>query len=92
MYIFLKTNFSWPSEILGFSINDKEPSGTYIVNDGGGSAIGNYLEEIIGWNGKETTTLFQCVNYDVQVTQTPYQINNIKENPDGLYIGLLDEN
>ena len=44
----METGFSWPSEILGFSINDKEPSGTYIVNDGGGSAIGNYLEEIIG--------------------------------------------
>tara|TARA_R110002051_G_scaffold64139_2_gene116776 strand:- start:25459 stop:26031 length:573 start_codon:yes stop_codon:yes gene_type:complete len=39
-----------------------------------------------GPKGKETTTLFQRVNYDVQVTQTPYQINNIKKNPKELYM------
>ncbi|WP_335643024.1 hypothetical protein [Maribacter arcticus] len=72
--------------------NDKEPSGIHTVNDGGKPAIDNYLEEIIGWTGMETTTLFQRVNYDVQVTQTPYQINNIKENPDKLYMTNLDEN
>ena len=64
--------------------NDKEPSGIHTVNDGGKPAI--------GWTGMETTTLFQRVNYDVQVTQTPYQINNIKENPDKLYMTNLDEN
>tara|TARA_R110000765_G_C18878504_1_gene601819 strand:- start:46 stop:243 length:198 start_codon:yes stop_codon:yes gene_type:complete len=65
VYIFLKKNtitntlpapdtetgFSRPPEILGFSINDKEPSGIpTTVNDGGGPTIDTYLEEIIGWN------------------------------------------
>jgi hypothetical protein len=80
------TGFSWPPTILGSSIHDKEPSGIHTVNDGGGPAIDNYLEIIPGPKGNETTTLFQRVNYDVQVTQTPYQINNIKENPDELYM------
>ena len=44
----METGFSWPPEILGSSINDKEPSGIPTVNDGGGPAIDNYLEEIIG--------------------------------------------
>ena len=80
-----ETGFSWPPDILGSSINN-EPSGIHNVNDDNGKAIDNALETIIGPKGNETTTLFQRVNYDVQVTQAPYQINDIQENPDELYI------
>ena len=44
----METGFSWPPEILGSSINDKESSGIPTVNNGGRPAIDNYLEEIIG--------------------------------------------
>jgi hypothetical protein len=80
-----ETGFTWPPEILGSGI-DNEPSGIHNINDDNGAAIDNNLENIIGPHGNETNTLFQRVNYDVQVTQAPYQINGIQENPDELYI------
>ena len=43
----METGFSWPPEILGSSINDKEPIGIHTVNDGGGPAIDNYLQKKI---------------------------------------------
>lgn len=79
------TGYTWPPDILGSS-NANEPSGIHNVNDDNGGAIDNALETVIGPNGNETTTLFQRVNYDVQVTQAPYQINDIQENPNELYI------
>ncbi len=80
-----ETGFTWPPDILGSGITI-EPSGIHNVNDDNGAAIDNDLEVIPGPHGNGTTTLFQRVNYDVQVTQAPYQINNIQENPDDLYI------
>lgn len=80
-----ETGFTWPPDILGSGINI-EPSGIHNVSDDNGAAISNDLEVIIGPFGNETTTLFQRINYDVQVTQAPYQINDIQENPDDLYI------
>ncbi|SNR30178.1 hypothetical protein SAMN04488009_1039 [Maribacter sedimenticola] len=80
-----ETGYYWPPTILG-SANASEPSGIHNINDDNGAAIDNALEVVTGPNGNETTTLFQRVNYDVQVTQAPYQINDIQENPDELYI------
>lgn len=81
----IETGYSWPPEILGSS-NNNEPSGIHNVNDDNGGAIDNAIETIPGPQGNQTATLFQRVNYDVQVTQAPYQINDIQENPDELYI------
>jgi hypothetical protein len=81
----IETGYTWPPELLG-SENNIEPSGIHNINDDNGNAIDNELEIVVGPFGKETTTLFQRVNYDVLVTQAPYQINNIQENPDELYI------
>lgn len=75
------TGHSWPMRILGSDF-----SGIHRVNDGGGNAIANRIEETGGPKGGRTSALFQQVKYDVQVTQTPYQINNIKENPKELYM------
>lgn len=80
-----KTGYSWPPSIFGFE-NAAEPSGIHNVNDDNGAAIDNELQSIIGPNGESSTVLFQRVNYDVQVTQAPYQINGITENPKELYI------
>ncbi|WP_419213954.1 hypothetical protein ACNR9Q_07325 [Maribacter sp. X9] len=80
-----ETGYFWPPNILGSESSD-EPSGIHNVNDDNGAAIDNYLETVKGPKGNETTALFQRVNYDVQVTQAPYQINDIKENPKELYI------
>ncbi|APQ18024.1 hypothetical protein [Maribacter hydrothermalis] len=80
-----ETGFFWPPDILGSAINN-EPSGIHNISDDNGNAIDNRIETITGPNGTETSTLFQRVNYDVQVTQAPYQINDIQENPEDLYI------
>lgn len=76
-----ETNFTWPIKILGSNFG-----GIHRIQDDNGPAIDNYLENIIGPSGEETTALFQRVNYDIGVTQSPYQINNIKENPKELFI------
>lgn len=83
-----ETGYYWPPTILG-SANASEPSGIHNINDDNGAAIDNALEVVTGPHGNETTTLFQRVNYDVQVTQAPYQINDIQENPNELYISYL---
>lgn len=76
------TGYSWPIRILGSNF-----SGIHKIDDDGGPAIDNRIESVVGHEGQETNALFQRVNYDILATQTPYQINNISENPDELYIG-----
>lgn len=76
-----ETGFSWPIKILGSNF-----SGIHRIEDDGGAAIENYMDIVEGVNGTQTTTLYQRVNYDIGVTQTPYQINNIRENPRELYM------
>lgn len=76
-----ETGYSWPIQILGSNF-----SGIHRINDDNGKAITNDLVEIDGPKGGTTTALFQSVAYDVQVTQTPLQINNIQENPKELYM------
>lgn len=76
-----ETDFSWPISILGSNF-----SGIHRIQDDNGPAIDNYLESVPGPTGSETTALFQRVNYDIGVTQTPYQINNIQNNPTELFM------
>ena len=76
-----KTGYGWPIGILGSDFG-----GIHRVNDDGGPAIDNRIETVAGPSGSQSVALFQRVNYDVQVTQTPYQINNIKQNPKELYM------
>ncbi|MFD0797144.1 hypothetical protein ACFQZJ_06710 [Maribacter chungangensis] len=76
-----ETGFSWPLYILGSDF-----SGIHRINDDNGEAISNEIVTVTGPKGKQTSALFQSVRYDVQVTQTPFQINHIKENPDELYM------
>lgn len=74
------TGYSWPIRILGSNF-----SGIHRIDDDGGAAIDNSIEQVLGYQGQETKALFQRVNYDILATQTPYQINNIAENPEALY-------
>jgi hypothetical protein len=80
------TGFSWPPKILGSTGTEQEPSGIHTINDGGSSTITNRLETVLGPKGNQTTALYQGIDGTTGVTQTPYQINNIQENPDELYI------
>ncbi len=80
------TGFSWPPKILGSTGTEQEPSGIHTISNGSSSTITNRLETVVGHNGNQTTALFQGIDGTASGTQTPYQINNIKENPDELYI------
>lgn len=76
-----ETGFTWPINILGSNF-----AGIHRIEDDGGPAIQNFMDTVVGVDGNQTTTLFQRVNYDIGVTQTPYQINNVLENPTELYM------
>lgn len=76
-----QTGYSWPISILGSNF-----SGIHRINDDNGKAITNDVVLTAGPDGNKTKALFQAIAYDVQVTQTPLQINNIKENPKELYM------
>lgn len=76
-----ETDFSWPISILGSNFG-----GIHRIQDDNGPAIDNYLETVLGPSGIETRALFQRVNYDIGVTQSPYQINNIQNNPTELFM------
>jgi hypothetical protein len=76
-----ETNFSWPIDILGSNFG-----GIHRIQDDNGPAIDNYLETVSGPSGTETNALFQRVNYDIGVTQSPYQINNLQNNPTELFM------
>lgn len=74
------TGYTWPIEILGSNFG-----GLHYVDDDG-SGIESSIELIDAPGGGSTQALFQRVNYSLGSTQSPYQINNITENPNELYI------
>lgn len=76
-----ETGDSWPLHILGSNF-----SGIHRINDDRGKAITNSIVTVIGPKGDSSSVLYQEVKYDVNVTQTPFQINNIQENPQELYM------
>lgn len=76
----LDTSFSWPIEILGSNF-----AGIHNL-DNDGNAIYNSVENVIGPNNNETAALYQEVAYRLNATQSPYQINNITQNPTKLYM------
>lgn len=75
------TGYSWPIQILGSNFG-----GIHYVDVDGGVAVDNSLETVIGPTGASTKVLFQRIDYSIGVTQIPYQINNITQNPDELYM------
>ncbi len=77
----ISTGYSWPIKILGANFG-----GIHKVDDDNGFAIENRIETVNGHTGEETKALYQNVKYDIGATQTPYQINNITQNPKELYM------
>ncbi len=75
------TGFTWPISILGSDFG-----GLHYIDADFGFAVENRIDITAGHLGGETSTLYQRLNYDIGVTQSPYQINNIKQNPKELYM------
>ena len=77
----LETGFSWPINILGAN-----ESALHYVDDDNHKAVTTEIQKIIGHNGDSTNTLYSIENYDVDVTQCPYEILDITDGTKDLYI------
>ncbi len=76
-----ETGFSWPIDILGAS-----GSGLHYIDDENHQAVYSEIQTVIGHNGDTTKALYNIENYDIGVTQCPYEILNIQEGTKDLYI------
>jgi hypothetical protein len=76
-----ETNFTWPINILGSS-----ESAIHYIDDDNHNAVKSEIQTIIGHNGIATKALYSEENYNIDVTQNPYEILNITEGTKDLYI------
>jgi hypothetical protein len=76
-----ETGFSWPIEILGAS-----ESALHYIDDDNHQAVYCEIQSVTGHDGKLTRALYCIENYDLGVTQCPYEILNIKEGRSDLYV------
>lgn len=76
-----ETGFSWPIDILGAS-----GSGLHYIDDDNQRAIKSEIATVIGHDGTSTNALYSIENYDLGITQCPYEILNIEEGDMDLYI------
>ena len=76
-----ETGFNWPIEILGAS-----ESALHYIDDDNHRAVYSEIRTIVGHNGDSTRALFSKENYNMGVTQCPYEILNITEGRKDLYI------
>ncbi len=76
-----ETGYTWPINILG-----AENSALHYVDDDNHKAVFAELQTIIGHNGNQTVALYLQENYNIDVTQCPYEIIDIKEGTKDLYI------
>ena len=76
-----ETGFSWPINILGAS-----ESGLHYIDDDNFQAIESEIQTVIGHNGNLTKALYNIEHYNIGVTQCPYEILNITEGKNDLYI------
>ena len=77
----LETGFSWPINILGANTG-----GLHFIDDDDFKAIENEIQTVIGHNGDPTKALYSIEHYDVDITQCPYEILNIREGRKDLYV------
>ena len=76
-----ETGFNWPIDILGAS-----ESALHYIDDENHQAVYSEIQNIIGHNGNLTNVLYNKEHYDIGVTQCPYEILNITEGTNDLYI------
>jgi len=76
-----ETGYSWPIDILGAS-----ESALHYIDDENHQAVFSEIQTVIGHNGNLTRALYNIENYNIEVTQCPYEILNIKDGTKDLYI------
>ena len=76
-----ETGYSWPIDILGAS-----GSALHYIDDDNHQAVMCEIQTVTGHNGNNTKALYCVENYEMGVTQCPYEILNIQEGRKDLYI------
>ena len=76
-----ETGYSWPIDILGAS-----ESALHYVDDDNHQAVMSEIQTVIGHNGDTTKALYNIENYDIGITQCPYEILDIQDGTKDLYI------
>jgi len=76
-----ETGYTWPINILG-----AENSALHYIDDDNHKAVYAELQTVVGHNGNQTTALYLQENYNVDVTQCPYEILDIKDGTKDLYM------
>ncbi|HFC93596.1 MAG TPA: hypothetical protein ENJ51_12375 [Leucothrix mucor] len=77
----LETGDSWPIDVLGAS-----ESGIHYIDDDNQNAIYSEIQSVKGHDGNQTKALYSIENYDIGVTQNPYEILNIVDGRKDLYV------
>lgn len=70
-----ETGYTWPIDILG-----AKESGMHYIDDDNHQAVFAELQTVTGHDGTPTTALYMQENYDIGITQCPYEILDIKDN------------
>ncbi len=96
-YLFIRgtdaeSGYSWPIDILGAS-----ESALHLIQDDRRQAVNAEIQTVIGHEGTSTKALYQVENYiyNDACTQAPYEILNIQDGKQDLYIRYwikLDDN
>ena len=76
-----ETGFSFPINILG-----AKTGGLHFIDDDHFQALENEIQTVIGHDGNPTKALYNIERYDTGVTQCPYEILDITEGREDLYI------
>lgn len=76
-----ESGYSWPINVLG-----AQGSGLHYIDDDDHRAVRSEIQTVTGRNGETTRALYSVQNYDLGVTQNPYEILNIAKGRKDLYI------
>jgi len=77
-----ETGFSWPIAIWGAS----EETGLHLVHHDNQQALHNEIQTVIGHDGLPTKALYNYESYDVEYTQCPYEILDVVNGRQDLYV------
>lgn len=76
-----ETGFSWPVSVLG-----ARDSGLHYIEDDDQKAVRSEIVTVTGHDGSQTRALYSVEQSSTGVTQNPYEILNIRDGRDDLFI------
>ncbi len=77
-----ETGFTWPIDIWGAS----EETGLHLIQHDNHQALQNEIQTVIGHDGSPTRALYNYEAYDVEISQSPYEILDVVSGKQDLYV------